>query len=106
VTNDPQLIAGTLPHTTAAVLDQHRLIQEVRSKMAREELGWDFLGAQLGVSEEQARRLMRGESELSLARMYQLAAIVDLSLVVDVRRATTARQLGDPEDQQSRRGDL
>ncbi len=52
--------------------------------MRRDELGWDFIAEQLDISEEQARRLLRGESELSLARMHQLAAAIDRQLHVTV----------------------
>ncbi|QSR29126.1 hypothetical protein CFI00_01145 [Nocardioides sp. S5] len=80
--NEPQFKQGTPPHVAQAVIDQHRLAQRVHSQMTRDELGWDDIADSLGVSEEQARRILRGESEMALDRMHQLAAAVGYRLLV------------------------
>lgn len=79
---DPQLMAGVPPHVAAAVLDQHQLAKRVYAEMTQHEIGWDDLAAAIGLSEEQARRLLRGESEMGLDRMHQLATAVDYRLRV------------------------
>lgn len=82
---DPELAPETPPHVARATLDQHRLVRRVLYQMTADELGWDKIAAALNVSEEQARRILRGESAMGLERMHQLAALVGYRLVVQAQ---------------------
>ena len=69
-----------------AALVQHDLARQIIEQMARHGITYPVLAKQIGVSVEQLRRMLRGESGMSFERMHQLAKAVGLSITVTIER--------------------
>jgi hypothetical protein len=71
------------PDFEAAKL-QHEVARKIREQMRRLDMDTDQVAAQVVISAEQLRRLLRGESLMSPRRMYQLARAVALDITFTV----------------------
>lgn len=73
-------------HKADAAEAQHELARQVHEQMARLGVDYATLAAQVGVSKEQLKRLLRGESAMSVERMQRLARAVALRITTRIER--------------------
>lgn len=83
---EPARLPRSQEHLVRAALQQHALAREAVEQIRRLDLDYETLASQLGISTEQLRRLLRGESAMSVERMHQLAKAVALKMTVTVER--------------------
>ena len=83
---DPAPLKATETYKADAALIQHEVARMVTEQMARLNITYDDLAAQVGTSVEQLRRVLRGESPMSIERLHHLAAITGLTVKTTVTR--------------------
>lgn len=83
----PARLSPAQRYKAEAALAQHELAREVAEQMPRLELTYADLAKQIGVSVEQLRRMLRGESAMSVERMHQLAQAVGITIATRVERS-------------------
>lgn len=66
---------------------QHEWARQVRIQLRRLDLELEAIAEQVGITAEQLRRLLRGESALTLPRMLQISAAVGLDATVVFKAA-------------------
>lgn len=83
---EPAPLTPSDEHKFQAALVQHELARQVIEQMNRIGITYPVLAAQVGVSVEQLRRMLRGESGMSVERMHKLAKAAALRLTVTIER--------------------
>lgn len=82
----PAPLGSSQGYESEAALVQHELARQVIEQMARLGLSYAELATEIGVSVEQLRRMLRGESAMSVERMHHLARKTGLSVTVSIER--------------------
>ena len=82
----PARLPATQTHLAEAALLQHEIARQVNEQIARLDLTEAEVADTLGVSKEQVQRYLRGESAMSIERMYQLARTAALNITFTVER--------------------
>ncbi|GAA4704221.1 helix-turn-helix transcriptional regulator [Nocardioides conyzicola] len=84
---EPAPLPPSQRYKAQAALVQHELARQVTEQMPRLGLTYPELAEHVGVSVEQLRRLLRGESAMSVERMQRLASAAGLRMTVRVERS-------------------
>lgn len=83
---DPAPLAATERHLSVAAQLQHEVARQVGEQIARLDTTEAEVAQTLGISTEQVQRYLRGESAMSIERMYQLARAVALDITFTIKR--------------------
>ena len=82
---DPARLPVGERHKAEAAVAQSEVARHVDEQMTRLELSYADIAKALGLkTDEQVKRLLRGESGLSLERIFQLGRITGLAVTVTV----------------------
>ena len=84
---EPARLPPSQQFKAVAAQAQHELARQVHEQMARLGLDYATLAPQVDLSEEQLKRLLRGESGMSVERMHQLAKAAALRLTIQIKRS-------------------
>lgn len=83
----PKRVPPSQAYKVRAALLQHELARQAIEQMTRLGLDHSTVASSLGVSDEQLRRLLRGESAMTVERMHQLAQAVALRFAIGIERS-------------------